>query len=365
MSTITAKAADVPSSGRRGEAPAKRGAVRAWLLILAALVIAMAGVGGATRLTGSGLSITEWRPVTGVVPPLSDQAWQAEFGRYQNTPQHDLLNRGISLDEFKTLYWWESGHRLLGRVIGLAFFLPLAWFWARGHVRGRRALALLGLGAFGGLQGAVGWIMVTSGLQPGMVAVAPIKLTLHLTIAALILAGLVWVAVGLRPREPEPLPTTARTLSGLFVALVLVQIALGGLVAGSKAGLTYNTWPLMDGALIPPASVLWAGQPWIENLVDNPALVQLNHRLTAYLVVALALIQAWSLRRVRPGSGAARRATAVAGLSLAQMGLGVATLLLQVPLWAGLAHQLLAFTLLAMAVVHARRCAALGPVPAA
>ena len=342
---------------------AGRGPVRAWLFVLAALVLAMVALGGATRLTGSGLSITEWRPVTGVVPPLSEAAWAVEFGRYQATSQYDLVNRGMSLDEFKTIYRWEWAHRLLGRIIGVAFFLPLAWFWFRGRLSGRLALALLGLGALGGLQAGVGWIMVASGLQPGMVAVAPLKLALHLTLAALILVGLVWSAVGLQERAPEPVPATARTVSRAFLALVLAQVALGGLVAGSKAGLTYNTWPLMDGALVPPASVLFAKLPLIENAVDNPALVQFNHRLVAYLVVALALVHAWALRRAAPGTGAARRAMALAGLSAAQMALGITTLLMAVPLWAGLAHQSLAFVVLTMAAVHARLCTAAAPEP--
>lgn len=336
-------------------------AVRLWLWILAALVIAMVTVGGATRLTGSGLSITEWRPVTGAVPPLSPEAWATEFEKYRLIPQYDLVNKGMTLDEFKVIYAWEWSHRQLGRLIGIAFFLPLAWFWLKGIVRGRLALALAGLGALGGLQGAIGWIMVASGLEPGMTAVAPIKLTLHLLTASLILAGLVWIAGGLRERMPAP-PAAPRR-PGLFyaalvlVGLILVQIALGGLVAGSKAGFTYNTWPLMDGALIPPASVLFSQRPWIENFVDNLALVQLDHRLLAYAVAAATLWHALAAYRVG-AKPLARRAAALAGLTLAQVGLGILTLVLVVPLWAGLAHQVLAMLVLSMAVAHARLCQA-------
>jgi heme a synthase len=334
--------------------------VRAWLHVLAALVILMVAVGGATRLTGSGLSITEWRPVTGAVPPLSEAAWLAEFERYRQIPQYHLVNRGMSLAEFRTIYWWEWGHRQLGRALGLAFFVPFLWFWAKGLLRGRLAAALLAVGALGGLQGAVGWIMVASGLEPGMTAVAPIKLTLHLAIASLILAALVWIAAGLRP---APLPAE-RASEGLrrgalvLLGLVFLQIALGGLVAGSKAGLIYNTWPLMDGRLVPPAAVLFATTPFVENFVDNHALVQFNHRLAAYAVVGFALWHAVSARAAAPGSAAARRATALAGLCLAQMALGIVTLLLVVPLWAGLAHQVFAMLILAMATAHARlsRC---------
>lgn len=333
----------------RARAP---GVVRAWLYLLAALVVAMVAVGGATRLTGSGLSITEWRPVTGAIPPLSEAAWLAEFDKYRASPQYRLLNQGMSLGEFRFIYWWEWGHRQLGRLIGLAFFLPLLWFWAKGHLTRRLALTLLAIGAAGALQGAVGWIMVASGLEPGMIAVAPIKLTLHLVIASAILSALVWVATGLsRPAGEGAVPALACPAVAL-AGLILVQIALGGLVAGSKAGLTYNTWPLMDGRLVPPLAELFAVTPWIENFVDNVALVQLDHRLVAYALVAFAI---WHAARAwREGGAPAGRAAAVAALALAQMALGIITVVLAVPLWAGLAHQLLAMALLWVAVAHAR-----------
>jgi heme a synthase len=333
-------------------------AVRAWIYLLAALVVVMVAVGGATRLTGSGLSITEWRPVTGAVPPLTEEAWRAEFAKYRQIPQYELLNRGMSLDEFKFIYRWEWSHRQLGRLIGLVFFLPLVWFWIKGVVRGRLALALLGVGLLGGLQGAVGWIMVASGLEPGMTAVAPIRLSLHLTLASLILAALVWIATGLGLSFGKGGASRA-VLRGAYVlvALILIQIALGGLVAGSRAGLVYNTWPLMDGRLIPPAATLFSTTPLIENFVDNLALVQFNHRLVALVLVGLALWYALSVWREAPGSAAAGRAGALAGLCLAQMALGIATLVLVVPFWAGLAHQLLAMIVLTAAAFHARRCA--------
>jgi cytochrome c oxidase assembly protein subunit 15 len=343
-----------------GASPSRRRALKTWLYILAALVVAMVAIGGATRLTGSGLSITEWKPVTGAIPPLSQEGWIAEFQRYQASPQYRLLNQGMSLGEFQFIYWWEWSHRQLGRLIGLVFFVPLVWFWLRGMVRGRLALALLGIGALGGLQAAVGWIMVASGLQPGMVAVAPIKLMLHLLIASVILALLVWIAAGLGrdPAREEAVPRSARFTSRIFLGLVLLQIALGGLVAGSRAGLTYNTWPLMDGRLIPSAEALFAVMPWYENFVDNPALVQFDHRIMGYAVVAFALWHMARLRRTAPGTSAAHRATGLAGIAVAQMALGIATLVFAVPLALGLAHQLLAIALLAMAAVHARLCLA-------
>ena len=205
MAIATAGASIDLAAGGADSAPA---AVRRWLYGLAGLVVAMVAVGGATRLTGSGLSITEWRPVTGAIPPLSDAAWLVEFAKYKASPQYALLNQGMSLAEFQFIYWWEWAHRQLGRLIGLMFFLPFLWFWARGALSRRLALTLLAIGALGGLQGAVGWIMVASGLKPGMTAVAPIKLTLHLLLAGAILAALLWVATGLNGaarslREPR------------------------------------------------------------------------------------------------------------------------------------------------------------------
>ena len=327
--------------------------VRAWLYLLAVLVLAMTAVGGATRLTGSGLSITEWKPVTGAVPPLSDVAWAAEFDKYRASSQYRNLNQGMELGEFQFIYWWEWSHRQLGRLIGIVFALPLVAFWWTGAIRGRLALTILGAGVLGGLQATVGWIMVASGLEAGMTAVAPVKLMLHLTLAALILALLVGVATSMRPRPAVPgqSPAVARLALG-FAALVLVQIALGGLVAGSRAGYTYNTWPLMDGRLVPAAESLFAGTPWLENFIDNPLTVQFQHRLAAYAVAAFAFAMAFVVRRRHPASRAGRRATVLAGMVVAQMALGIATLLLVVPLWAGLAHQLLAMAILAMAVVH-------------
>lgn len=344
-----------PGDTTRTEPRSERRGVRAWLYALAILVVAMVAVGGATRLTGSGLSITEWRPVTGVVPPLSPETWGVEFDKYKDTPQYRLQNAGMDLPAFKVIYAWEWGHRLLGRVVGLAFFLPLLVFWWRGAISRSLGLALLGLGALGGLQGTIGWIMVASGLEPGMTAVAPLKLALHLTTASLILAGLVWLAAGLRPGSAAPAPPARLRVTALLLPpLALLQIWLGGLVAGSRAGLVHNTWPTMDGVLVPPRSELFVGTPWIENFVDNLTLVQFNHRMTAYLLVLVAAVHAFDAFRSLPGSGFARRAAGVAGLSLAQAALGVTTLLLAVPLWAGLTHQVLAMAVLTMATVHAR-----------
>ena len=343
------------------ERAAARGAaaVRLWLWILAALVVAMVAVGGATRLTGSGLSITEWKPVTGAVPPLSAEAWAAEFERYRQTPQYELLNRGMSLAEFKAIYAWEWGHRQLGRLIGLAFFVPVGLVLvsrsrqrtpgpcAPGSRGPRRAAGGRGLD-HGGVRARAGH----GRRGAGQADAAPPPRERHPGRPRLD-----------RHRLERAAGRDGRAVAGerggslapaALLALVFLQIALGGLVAGSKAGWTYNTWPLMDGSLVPPASALFAGATWAENLFGNVALIQWNHRLGAYLLVGLAVWQAFALRRACPGEPATRRGGALAGLILAQAALGILTLVLVVPLWAGLAHQIMAMAVLAMAVVHLR-----------
>ncbi|MCP8939125.1 COX15/CtaA family protein [Alsobacter sp. SYSU M60028] len=333
--------------------------VRVWLWALAALVFCMVVVGGATRMTGSGLSITEWRPVMGAIPPLDAADWAAEFAKYRESPQYQIQNSGMTLGEFKAIYWWEWSHRQLGRLVGLAFGVGFLVFAATGALRGRLMARVLLLGTLGGLQGAIGWIMVASGLKPGMTAVEPVKLMLHLTTASVIFAGLVAVATGLgrAAREPDAAPEGARSAFWLM-ALVLAQIALGALVAGSHAGLVYNTWPLIDGAFVPPLSGLMFGTPWYENFVDNHLTVQFQHRMVAYAVLAVALWQAWSLRASAPGTSAARRATALAGLVAAQAAIGIWTLLAQAPLALGLLHQAFAMVVLGMAAAHWRLRAA-------
>lgn len=342
------------SEPRAARAESGHAAVEAWLWFVAALVFAMVAVGGATRLTGSGLSITEWKPITGAMPPLSAGAWAEEFAKYKASPQYQILNSGMSLGEFQFIYWWEWGHRQLGRFIGLVFLAGFLVVALRRLLPARQIAVLFGMGLLLGLQGAIGWIMVASGLQPGMVAVAPVKLTLHLTFAGLFFASVVAFATSLTPlRRPET--AGSRSMAWLLLLLTFIQIALGGLVAGSKAGFAFNTWPLLDGAILPPGSLLFAQQPLWENFVDNVALVQFNHRLGAYVLLAAALWQLWRLKGSAPQSSAAKRATAIAGIVVTQAALGVATLLLVVPLWAGLAHQALAFAVLAMAVVHVTR----------
>ena len=316
--------------------PERSRAVALWLFAVAALVFAMVVVGGATRLTDAGLSITEWRPVTGAIPPLSDAAWAAEFEKYRRIPEYRLVNAGMSLQEFRTIYWWEWAHRFLGRVIGLAFFVPFLLFLLTRRMPKRlvpRAWLLL---ALGGLQGAVGWWMVSSGLSE-RVDVAPERLTVHLGLALILLALLVWT--GLEAWEGPLRSPGERRWAGPAVVLAVftfVQILLGGLVAGNDAGRVFTDFPLMGGEMVPEG--YGSGSLW-RTIAHDAASVQLHHRLGAYVVFAAAWVLAIGVwRRRSPGSLRAAGA-AVALLVTAQFALGVATLLNAVPLTLGILHQ--------------------------
>ncbi|MFG1441157.1 COX15/CtaA family protein, partial [Xanthobacter sp. V0B-10] len=277
-------------------------AVRLWLWAIAALIMAMVVVGGATRLTESGLSITEWKPVTGIFPPLSPAAWAAEFDRYKAIPQYEILNKGMGIDAFKRIYWWEWAHRLLGRLTGAAFLLPLLWFAATGAIRGRVLALCMGLFALGGLQGAVGWWMVASGLS-ARTSVSQYRLAVHLTLACLILCATVALARALAPALPGPAaPRRLRAGALGLVGLVLAQIFAGGLVAGLDAGMAFDTWPLMDGHLIPPPEQLLAAQPWWRNVFENALTVQFDHRMIAYALWAASLLHAIAVRRTPAAS---------------------------------------------------------------
>ena len=332
-------------------------AVSAWLWSVAGLVFLMVFLGGATRLTESGLSITEWKPVTGVIPPLNHAAWLAAFDKYKAIPQYASLFPDMTLGHFQAIFLMEWFHRLVGRLLAPALLIPLIVFAIRGRVTARLALQMLGVFALGGLQGFVGWWMVSSGLT-GRVEVAQERLATHLLLASITFAALVWIAASQKPAKDERVPGGLRKLGTAVVVLVLVQIGFGALVAGLRAGMAYNTWPLMDGHLIPSADVLGALTPLWRNLVDNLATVQFQHRVTAYLLLAVAVVQAVATVRAAPGTSAARRSIALACLVAAQAAIGIVTLLLVVPIWAGLLHQLFAMVVLAMAIVHRPRLGA-------
>ncbi|MEA2759635.1 MAG: heme a synthase [Methylobacteriaceae bacterium] len=333
--------------------------IRLWLWSVAALVFLMVIVGGAVRLTESGLSITEWKPITGVLPPLSHAAWLAEFEKYRQIPQYGELFPDMDLSRFQAIYTWEWGHRLLGRLIGLAFALPLIFFWARGRLPAGLKPKLLAVLALGALQGAVGWWMVISGLS-GRVEVAQERLAIHLILASLTLAAIVWIAVGLE-RKPDAhtnVPPRLRVIAACLLALIFVQIGLGGLVAGLRAGLAYNTWPLMDGHFVPPLDHLLQLSPWWSNLLDNVTTAQFAHRMTAYCVLALAVVQVITVKRAIGRGGVYRRAHIVFGFIFLQLIAGIATLLLVVPISVALIHQALAMFVLIAATVNLRRLVA-------
>ncbi len=342
--------------------------VRAWLWLVAGCIFAMVVVGGATRLTQSGLSITEWKPVMGVLPPLTDAAWAAEFERYKQIPQYALLNADMTLAGFKSIFYWEWAHRLLGRVVGSLVLLPLAFFWITGRLTPALKPRLVGLFLLGGMQGVIGWFMVKSGLS-ARTEVSQYFLALHLVTASLAFVCAIWLAEGLRPAPativgaaPSPDGRSRRTATAL-VWLVMMQIGLGAFVAGLHAGLTYNTWPLMDGQFVPPLADLARQTPLWSNPFENVTTVQFDHRTVAYLVLLLALFHAADAWGKAPGTAASRRAGLLVLAVLMQAAIGVTALLLVVPLWAALLHQAFAMVVLGTAVVHRRRLGA--PMPRA
>ena len=302
----------------------------------------------------SGLSIVEWKPVTGALPPLSETAWQAEFDKYKTIPQFTQLNHQMTLAEFKTIFWWEWTHRLMGRVIGAAFLLPFLFFLAKGWVgpglRGR----LWAIFALGALQGAVGWWMVASGLTE-RVNVSQYRLATHLILACVIFAAILWTAARLGGREPIATSPRIRASAVALLVLVLVQLYLGALVAGLRAGLIYNTWPLIDGAFIPDAARLWFETPAWRNFFENALTVQFMHRMAAYGLWLCAVLHAVDVVRTLGRGPAMTHALVLVGLVTLQAVIGIATLVHQVPIGLALMHQAGAILVLALSVVHAER----------
>ena len=323
--------------------------LRLWLFALAALVVGMVMVGGATRLTHSGLSITEWQPVNGAIPPLSQADWQALFAKYQLIPEYQVLNKGMSLDEFKPLFWWEWSHRMLGRFVGLVAGIGVIVFLSFAEIRRQMWQPLVGIFALGSLEGAAGWYMVASGLKD-RTDVSQYRLALHLGIATLIIAALVWTALGAGRKRAGWSGLSKLALA--LVAAVYGQIILGAFVAGLDAGMAYNTWPLMDGRLIPHG--LKAMTPAWLNPFENPLTVQFDHRMWAYGVAGLALLNHLAVWR----SGSERllaSASAALCLVLVQIGLGIWTLLAVVPLHLAHTHQVTAMAVLVTALWHLDR----------
>lgn len=338
---------------REAAIPARhRLALTLWLGALALLIVAMILVGGATRLTDSGLSITEWQLVVGVVPPLTESDWQKAFAAYKIIPEYGELKRGMSLEEFKTIYWWEWAHRFLGRLIGVAFLVPLIVFWTAGYIPPSLLPRLIGLFVLGGLQGALGWYMVKSGLN-FRTDVSQYRLAAHFGLALVILGSTLWLLLGLGVARGAPTALRRRSpvwVAGAVLALIFVQMLAGALVAGLDAGMGYNTWPLIDGAFVPPG--LGEASPWYLNLFENPLTVQFDHRMLGYAVVAAALSQFLWLALKRAPPAVLGSAFTLALLAMLQMALGVWTLLLSVPITLGLAHQAGAVAVFVVALYH-------------
>lgn len=314
--------------------------IAVWLLACCALVFAMVVVGGVTRLTNSGLSIVEWQPIVGTFPPLSQNDWEVVFEKYHQTPQYQKVNRGMSLDEFKGIFWWEYFHRLLGRVIGLAFFIPFVYFVARKGIDRPLGLKLAGIFLLGGLQGAMGWYMVKSGLVDNP-HVSQYRLTAHLGLAFVIYAAMLWVALGLlfpaSALRGDDRLRSLRQFSLALTSLIFIMVLSGGFVAGIRAGLAYNTFPLMNGHFIPPE--IFMLEPWYRNFFDNMATVQFDHRMIAWMLAFLVPLF-WFKSRQLPLPASTRLACNLLLIMLAvQISLGIATLLLVVPLPLAAAHQ--------------------------
>ena len=338
-----------------------RGAIRKWLFMLFGLVFLMILVGGATRLTDSGLSITEWRPVTGAVPPLSAADWESEFDLYRQIDEYQLQNKGMTMAEFKVIYWWEWGHRQLGRVIGLVWFIGFAWFALRRQIPIGWTPRLLLLGGLGGLQGAIGWWLVASGVTvgEGMLDVASYRLATHLGLAFVILGFITWYALLLGRPERDLMQARRSADTGLskpatgLMHFTLLQILIGALVAGIDAGRTYNDWPLMAGAFLPPFP--FELEPVWRNFFENAGLVQFIHRITAYLLFAYGLF-VWLQGRKSAHSATRFAFNAVMAVLALQVVWGIITVLYGAPVYIALVHQGLAVVLWVL-ILRARHLA--------
>jgi cytochrome c oxidase assembly protein subunit 15 len=333
-----------------------RGPARVWLVILATLLVVMIAVGGLTRLTDSGLSITEWAPVTGAIPPLSAADWQAEFDLYRAIPEYQLQNRGMTLSEFKTIYWWEWGHRQLGRVIGLVWAIGFFGLLATKRIPTGWTLRFVGIGALGGLQGAIGWWMVSSGLEAGMLDVASYRLATHLGLAFLILSLITWFVLSLGRDEADLMQARRngdRKLKWFGTGLLYMvfgQVLIGALVAGIDAGRNYIDWPLMAGGVLPPD--MWALEPVWRNLFENDGTVQFIHRLAGYILFTFGVV-AWFLSRQSANLVTRRAFDAVLGVLVLQMVLGIVTVMNSSPWQLAIMHQFGAVLLIAL-VLRAR-----------
>ncbi len=331
--------------------------IAVWLFICCALVFAMVVLGGVTRLTHSGLSIVEWQPLMGAIPPLHEADWQALFEKYRQTPEYRQVNLGMTLAGFKNIFWLEYFHRLLGRLIGVAFLIPFLYFLIRRRIARSLARKLVTLFVLGGLQGGLGWAMVASGLvdEP---RVSPYRLTAHLGLAVLIYGYMLWTALGLLNPAPVNAPAPLKQLATGVTALVVVTILAGGFVAGTRAGFSYNTWPLMGESFLPAG--MFAQQPWWVNFFENAATVQADHRLLAYAVAIAVAVLWWRGRAVALPLRARLALHGLAAVTIVQLALGIVTVVNVVPIPLAALHQAGALALFTVALYFRR---AIAPVP--
>ncbi len=331
-----------------------------WLLLCCGVLLCLVMLGGATRLTESGLSIVDWRPVTGMLPPLDAAAWQGEFARYQQSPQYTQVNQGMGLDDFKVIFYYEYAHRLLARLLGLVFALPLLWFWLRGRIPLRLRWPLLGILLLGAAQGYMGWFMVKSGLVD-IPRVSHFRLAAHLSLALAIYASMWWLALRLL-WPPAAGPGRGLRLGahyGWLLATLVLTIVYGAFVAGLRAGHLYNTFPMMGAHWIAPGMLSF--EPWWRNLLENPVLIQFIHRCLALTTLTLAAALWWRLRRADLDTTQRLALGALAAMALLQVCLGIATLLLHVPVALGTLHQGGAVLLLSAALALGSRQAPAAP----
>ncbi|WP_246359858.1 COX15/CtaA family protein [Stakelama sediminis] len=323
-------------------------AIANWLFFVAALIVAMVVVGGVTRLTESGLSITQWDPISGIIPPLSHAQWQAEFAHYREIDQYAAIHAGMTLTQFKGIFFWEYSHRLLGRFIGMAFFIPLVWFAIRRQIPRGYGWRLVALLALGGLQGAFGWLMVRSGLQPGMIEVSHYWLAIHLITALFTMAGILWTAFDLRQLSTNPLarPAVLRPVAITVGLILLIQLIYGAFMAGLRAGLVTDQWPLMNGHFFPYAE--FSSHPLADALFNDPYTVHFIHRWWAWVTLGALVVLARKVRGIRRSAS-----VAVHSLIGIQILLGIAVVMAGVPIWLAASHQLVG----ALLVVATTWCA--------
>ncbi|EJF88857.1 COX15/CtaA family protein [Bartonella tamiae] len=341
---------------------ANRRAIRIWLYGILILCLAIVMVGGATRMTGSGLSITEWKPIHGVIPPIGHDQWQEEFSKYQQIAQYKFINQGMTLHQFQNIFWWEWAHRILARLVGLVALLGLVYFWITKKIEKLILPQLITVPLLIGVQGAIGWWMVASGLGASdLTSVSQYRLAIHLVTACFVVVFVTYVARGLVWYSEKPASKSIQSFAGWLVFFVLIQIYLGALVAGLHAGKVYNTWPLMDGQFIPYGLML--DDPIWRNFFENRLTVQFIHRFFAYFLLIAVLFHAVFVEKFASHTTHARRAMIFLLMIIAQAIFGIITLLTEVPISWGLIHQAFALVILCFAVGHWRATKGAYPLP--